>query len=68
MVNLNQLITFKSCGLIRLVPQEYHNVFGLNDEPGEKLYKAYESFENKTPLSDVDIRSDQDQLSNGVNE
>ena len=52
-----RIITNKKNEMLRILPNSYTNIFRLlSSEPAALLYQAWESFENRDPLEDLDIR------------
>ena len=62
-----KVISNTKCEILRRLNDSYVNIFKLlYFEPGALLYEAYNSFENRNPLPDEDIRNKKNELSNGV--
>ena len=62
-----KVISNTKCEILRRLNDSYVNIFKLlSFEPGALLYEAYNSFENRNPLPDEDIRNKKNELSNGV--
>lgn len=62
-----KIITNKHCAIFRHLIDSYVNIFKLlSYEHGALLFEAYNSFENKNPLPDEDIRNKKSDLAKGV--
>ena len=62
-----KVISNTKCEILRRLNDSYVNIFKLlSFEPGALLYEAYNSFENRNPLPDEDIRNKKNELANGV--
>lgn len=62
-----KVISNTKCEILRRLNDSYVNIFKLlSFEPGALLYEAYNSFENRNPLPDEDIRNKKSELANGV--
>lgn len=62
-----KVISNTKCEILRRLSDSYVNIFKLlSFEPGALLYEAYNSFENRNPLPDEDIRNKKNELANGV--
>lgn len=62
-----KVISGDSVRFLRRVPTSYQQIFEpFSAYPGAILYESYQSFEQKAPLPDEDIRSQKDKLEQGV--
>ncbi|CAD8149295.1 unnamed protein product [Paramecium octaurelia] len=64
-----RVLTQKKNEILRKLPDSYINVFEqLSVKPGAQLYCAYESFEQKNPIEDDELRNSKSLLSEAVSD
>ncbi|CAD8176545.1 unnamed protein product [Paramecium octaurelia] len=64
-----RILTQKKNEILRKLPEAYVNVFlPLSIKPGAQLHSAYESFEQKNPIEDDELRSKKTELGEAVND